>query len=221
MPLRDSVLSYHLACTCLQWQSTGIPCAHAIAFLLSYGEHPQIHCEQFLTLKAYRKTYAHSIRAPDADISIQQSMHSESESASDPKKLLPPHARRAAGRPRKRRIRSGVEGPFGTKRPKTCSRCKGVGYCKSTCDASILKIEEPHVSGDLLLVFKRFIDDWHYRKARTRSGGDLGAPTIMVSEDEGHFCNFARFTGHFCKNPNLICLTSEKSQSLAIQGSET
>ena len=55
----------------------------------------------------------------------------------DAQKVMPPHAQRRPGRPPKRRIRNGVEGPFGGKRQKRCSRCNELGYTIVTCDSSI------------------------------------------------------------------------------------
>ena len=43
-------------------------------------------------------------------------------------RVIAPHVRHQTGRPRKTRIRSGVEGPFGLKRPKKCGRCEELGY---------------------------------------------------------------------------------------------
>ena len=46
-----------MTCTCFQWQSTGIPCSHAIAAILACREDPQTYIQAFLSLDAYRYTY--------------------------------------------------------------------------------------------------------------------------------------------------------------------
>lgn len=133
-----------MTCTCFQWQSTGIPCAHAIAVILARKEDPQTYCYAFLSLDAYRKTYESSIHPPNADEAgtklFDNHLQSNSDSDNDQNpddKIKSPHANRAIGRPQKRRIRSGIEGPFGSKRQKKCSRCGGLGPARTTCDASI------------------------------------------------------------------------------------
>ena len=135
------------SCTCYQWQSTGIPCSHAIAAILGHREDPQAYVESFLTLDSYRKTYSNAIHPPNADENemrlstdplppLQGEDGAETAECED-NALLPPPARRAPGRPQKQRIRSGVEGPFGGKRVKRCSRCGGLGHTKTTCNATI------------------------------------------------------------------------------------
>ena len=52
-------------------------------------------------------------------------------------RIIGPHARRQPGRPKVNRIKSGVEGQFGAKRAKRCSRCGGLGHAVTTCDATI------------------------------------------------------------------------------------
>ena len=46
-----------MTCTCVEWQSTGIPCSHAIAVILFRKENPQTYAQAFLSLDAYCKTY--------------------------------------------------------------------------------------------------------------------------------------------------------------------
>src|SRR5205809_1603022 len=54
-----------------------------------------------------------------------------------PNIILPPHAWRQPGRPKTRRIHSGIEGPFGGKRVKRCRQCKQLAHAATTCEASI------------------------------------------------------------------------------------
>ena len=97
------------SCTCFQWQSTGIPCAHAIAAILGRREDPQAYVESFFTLEAYRKTSANAIHAPNADEIIVRTLsdplspshhsgsHDDSKSKANRDRILPPQARRAPG----------------------------------------------------------------------------------------------------------------------------
>ena len=43
----------YMTCTCFQWQSTGIPCSHAINVILQRRENPQTYVQAFLSLDAY------------------------------------------------------------------------------------------------------------------------------------------------------------------------
>jgi zinc finger SWIM domain-containing protein 3 len=138
-----------MACTCFQWQSTGIPCSHAIAVILKRKEDPQTYCQKFFSLDAYRNSYANAIHAPNADENQVRTFtedHGNLDGNLDSnldgnlggkQQIIPPHARCPPGRPQKRRIRNGVEGPFGKKRQKKCSRCGGYGHALTTCDAAI------------------------------------------------------------------------------------
>jgi hypothetical protein len=123
-------------CTCFQWQKTGLPCSHAIAAILSQKKDPQTFAQSFYTLDSYRKTYANPIFSPDADKADDIPTFEETSDSgiNEEDFLLPPHASRSIGRPRKKRIRSGVEGPFGNKRAKKCSNCGGLGHACTTCN---------------------------------------------------------------------------------------
>jgi len=130
-------------CTCFQWQSTGIPCAHTIAVILFSRHDPQTFTQNFFSLEGYRKTYANAILSPHADKLdnvpdfTQASNGDTTENNGEEGTLAPPHVRCPPGRPRVRRIRSGVEGPFGNKRAKRCGRCGGLGHTQVTCDSAV------------------------------------------------------------------------------------
>ena len=138
----------YMTCTCFQWQSTGIPCSHAIAAILMRKENPQTYVQAFLSLDAYRNIYANAIHSPNADqadrndettntpIAYMQ-MQDNYGGHNKEDRIVPPHACHQPGRPRVRRIKSGVEGPFIVKRAKKCSRCDGLGHVVTTCDATI------------------------------------------------------------------------------------
>ena len=127
-----------MTCTCVEWQSTGIPCLHTIAIILFRKENPQTYAQAFLSLDAYRKTYENAIfpleANPGNDTPVIFGQPSVNKNLNI---ILPPHARRQPVRPKTQRIRSGVEGPFEGKRAKRCGRCKQLGHAATTCDASI------------------------------------------------------------------------------------
>jgi len=117
-------------CTCshFQWQTTGYPCSHAIAILITNEQDPQLYTVPFFTLENYRSTYYAASFHPltgnytlplappripgkdeldDDDASDIDGMLDEEEEDKDV--LRPPSTRRPAGRPKKRRIQSNLE----------------------------------------------------------------------------------------------------------------
>ena len=45
-------------CSCRAWQSTGYPCSHALAIIITRKENPQQYAESFYSLNSFRQTYA-------------------------------------------------------------------------------------------------------------------------------------------------------------------
>ena len=76
-------------CTCLEWESTGIPCSHAIAAILFEKDNPQMYAKAFFSLDGYRRTYANAILAPDADLADNVSIFGSSNN-NHGDKLAPP-----------------------------------------------------------------------------------------------------------------------------------
>ena len=88
-----------------------------------HKENPQTYVQAFLSLDAYHNTYAnaiHSLNADQADrndkatnmpIAYMQ-MQDNYGGHNKEDRIVPPHACRQPGRPRVRRIKSVVEGPF-------------------------------------------------------------------------------------------------------------
>jgi hypothetical protein len=125
-------------CTCCSWQTSGIPCVHALAVSLNRGDDPQTYAHSFFQLNAYRGIYGNTIFPPNTDVAdtiatyMIPSDHESNNTDSD-EGLLPPHTRRAPGRPKKRRIRSGTEGGDRGKRVFRCGRCGKEGHSRRTC----------------------------------------------------------------------------------------
>ncbi|KAL8513715.1 hypothetical protein ACS0TY_012997 [Phlomoides rotata] len=101
-------------CSCHQWQVTGFPCAHAVAVIRRHSNSVFSHVNEcFYTVK-YRECYMHDLHPiPDT-----QRFEFQSTLA---KPILPPILKRAAGRPKKKRIPS-----YGEYRKKTKSCCPNV-----------------------------------------------------------------------------------------------
>src|SRR5579859_3106260 len=127
-------------CSCFIWQSSGIPCGHAISIILQQKADPQHYVESVFTIEAYKKTYEQPLFPlhlanvnGDARHDAQNSdseLESE-ESDDDTLDVLPPSTRHPPGRPKNRRIRGQHE--QGPKRVYTCTRCHLVGHSKATC----------------------------------------------------------------------------------------
>ncbi|WZZ30030.1 hypothetical protein YC2023_013431 [Brassica napus] len=124
-------------CLCRGWQLYGLPCAHAVAALLSCRQNVHRFTESCFTVATYRKTYSQTIH-PIPDKSLWREM-----SEGDPDVgragldvvINPPKSLRPAGRPRKRRARAEDRGRV--KRVVHCSRCNQTGHFRTTCAAPI------------------------------------------------------------------------------------
>ena len=135
-------------CSCHAWQTTGIPCEHALAILIALRLDPQAYTQPFFTLEFYRKTYENAIfhpllgnyQFPLIEMLENASEIDDNEEQSDEESLLPPNTRRPSGRPQKRWIRGGMDQNRYNKAPRRqnrCGRCKGLGHSKKTCVEAI------------------------------------------------------------------------------------
>src|SRR5436190_2684729 len=106
-----------MTCTCFQWQSTGIPCSHAIAAILVCREDPQTYVQAFLSLDAYRHTYTatiHTLNADKADGNesngdnaiIAPAAYLQDNDDIKENRIICPYACRQPGRPRVNGIKS-------------------------------------------------------------------------------------------------------------------
>src|SRR5579859_1566069 len=129
-------------CSCRVWQSTGVPCGHALAVLCGHGYDPNTYTKPFFTLNYFRKTYQNAIFHPLTGDYTQPLSDSDDDiediSDIDEDTLLPPSTRRPTGRPKKRRIRGAMETNDGVTRCQNrCGRCKAIGHTRRTCREAI------------------------------------------------------------------------------------
>ncbi|CAA0828636.1 Unknown protein [Striga hermonthica] len=129
-------------CLCRGWQLYGLPCAHAVAALLSCRQNVHRFTESCFTVAAYRKTYSQTIHpVPDKTLwrEVEESAadhHPEGNSlALSAVVINPPKSLRPPGRPRKKRVRAEDRGRM--KRVVHCSRCNQTGHFRTTCAAPI------------------------------------------------------------------------------------
>lgn len=127
-------------CLCRGWQLYGLPCAHAVAALLSCRQQVHRFTESCFTVATYRKTYSQTIH-PVPDKSLwAETLRVEGEdpnasSALSEVLINPPKSLRPPGRPRKKRVRAEDRGRV--KRVVHCSRCNQTGHFRTTCAAPI------------------------------------------------------------------------------------
>ncbi|KAK7376275.1 hypothetical protein VNO78_34738 [Psophocarpus tetragonolobus] len=124
-------------CLCRGWQLYGLPCAHAVAALLSCRQNVHRFTESCFTVATYRKTYSQTIH-PIPDKSLWKELSEGDVNAS--KAIVevvinPPKSLRPPGRPRKKRVRAEDRGRV--KRVVHCSRCNQTGHFRTTCAAPI------------------------------------------------------------------------------------
>ncbi|XP_010513649.1 PREDICTED: uncharacterized protein LOC104789687 [Camelina sativa] len=121
-------------CSCNEFQSLNIPCAHAVAAATPLG----ISIDTFVDVAYYEETIRHSYAErvyPIPSVSGKSSVGSTSGTRGD---LNPPFARRPPERPKIIRILS--RGEFKRPRRKStrkCSRCCHTGHNKASCKNAI------------------------------------------------------------------------------------
>lgn len=123
-------------CLCRGWQLYGLPCAHAVAALLSCRQNVHRFTESCFTVATYRKTYSQTIH-PIPDKTLWKELSEGDPNGSKPAEILinPPKSLRPPGRPRKKRVRAEDRGRV--KRVVHCSRCNQTGHFRTTCAAPI------------------------------------------------------------------------------------
>ncbi|CAK8572318.1 unnamed protein product [Lathyrus sativus] len=123
-------------CLCRGWQLYGLPCAHAVAALLSCRQNVHRFTESCFTVATYRKTYSQTIH-PIPDKSLWKELSEGDSNASQALEVIinPPKSLRPLGQPRKKRVRAEDRGRV--KRVVHCSRCNQTGHFRTTCAAPI------------------------------------------------------------------------------------
>ena len=127
---RHSVDLANHKCSCREWQLTGKPCRHALAWILSNrGLNIGDYVHQYYSVAKFRAAYEGRVEAmpdrsqwPTVDLGF---------------KVYPPLLGRSAGRPRKQRIRGCLE-KKATKKKVRCSRCKDFGHFTKTCQMPVV-----------------------------------------------------------------------------------
>jgi hypothetical protein len=119
-------------CSCRQWQISGLPCIHALYFITTLkGQAGSIqeYVHEYYSVARFKATYEHVLPALEGK---------QQWDIVDPGfKLCAPVLKRAAGRPRKSRIRPRSEGgKFGARR-RNCTRCGGTGHFAKFCDNAL------------------------------------------------------------------------------------
>lgn len=112
-------------CSCRQWQLTGKPCKHALAWILSNRgtEIPQF-VHDYYSVAKFRAAYEVRVEPmPDRSDWPQVELGF---------KVWPPKLGRAPGRPKKLRIRGCLE-KNATKKKVKCKRCGEKGHLAKTC----------------------------------------------------------------------------------------
>ncbi|CAA2983250.1 uncharacterized protein LOC111377493 isoform X1 [Olea europaea subsp. europaea] len=147
-------------CLCRGWQLYGLPCAHAVAALLSCRQNVHRFTESCFTVATYRKTYSQTIHPipdktlwkelvegdpnaikavthPIPDKTLWKELAEGDPNASKAITIVvnPPKSLRPPGRPRKKRVRAEDHGRV--KRVVHCSRCNQTGHFRTTCAAPI------------------------------------------------------------------------------------
>ncbi|WVZ79860.1 hypothetical protein U9M48_027388 [Paspalum notatum var. saurae] len=122
-------------CSCGAWQMTGLPCVHGIAFIGTRRVDLEDFVDKYYSVEKFKAAYA-SYVCPLPD-------KTQWEPVNTGFKLLPPLLKRAAGRPRTRRIVGVEEGGSGTKRRQACKRCGGLGHLQKTCNETVLDPDAP------------------------------------------------------------------------------
>ena len=115
-------------CTCREWQVSGKPCVHALAFITSVrGLHIESFVDECYSVDKFTAAYAPRIPSLTDMSQWPQSAHGFF--------LYPPILKRSAGRPRNTRYKGGSEGRGTGKRSgsQKCPICKNFGHRWKTC----------------------------------------------------------------------------------------
>jgi len=116
-------------CTCRQWQVTGKPCPHALAFITSQ-RNPSMeqYLHEYYSVKCFKLAYAGDIPCmPDKSRWAKVDLGF---------KVLPPLTKRTRGRQRKNRLKGCLEKGKGKWKVK-CKRCGELGHRQTSSKCSL------------------------------------------------------------------------------------
>ncbi|CAO2192305.1 unnamed protein product, partial [Urochloa humidicola] len=125
--------------SCRHWQVTGLPCPHAIAFIGSRRFNLEDFVDEYYSVEKFKAAYSSSV-CPMTD-------KSEWEKVDMGFKLWPPLLKKAAGRPRIRRIVGVEEGGSSSKGRRACKRCGQLGHMQKTCNETVFDPDAPPAAG--------------------------------------------------------------------------
>ena len=122
-------------CSCNRWQITGLPCTHALCFINSLrNKSAEDYIDDYYSVDVFKKAYAGIVMPmtdrnqwPKVDMGF---------------KLWPPILKRAAGRPRTRRMKGAEEGGR-TSGMRQCKRCGQFGHMMKTCNETVYDSDAP------------------------------------------------------------------------------
>ncbi|MCL7030407.1 hypothetical protein MKW94_010091 [Papaver nudicaule] len=126
---------YQRGCSCKGWQLYGIPCAHAVAVLVSCRQNVRRFTESCFTAASYQKTYSQTLHPVPDKALWKESSDDAANPAAEVLLIKPPKSLTPPGRPRKKRVRAEDRGSV--KRVVHCSRCNQTGHFRTTCAAPI------------------------------------------------------------------------------------
>lgn len=115
-------------CSCLAWQMSGIPCAHACAAIKLVHGNVYEFVDDCYKLATQQKIYASMMRP----VATHDCPHPQSPTVTSMLTetfLKPPTTKRRPGRPKRKRI----ESQFQDKRSYHCGRCNEAGHTVKTC----------------------------------------------------------------------------------------
>lgn len=119
-------------CSCRRWQIYGIPCAHAVAALLSCGEDPRLYAHECFSVTKYLETYSQRIHPiPDRSQWSSSCSGLRGPGYKSDAILRPPRIRRPPGRPKMKILK--MESLKRPKRIVQCGRCHLLGHSQKKC----------------------------------------------------------------------------------------
>jgi hypothetical protein len=126
---RFVVRLHERTCTCIEWQVSGIPCSHAIAFITSLDNaHLENYVDSFYSVQKFRAAYEQEIPVVPNKSLWPQSNHGFF--------MHPPLLKSTAGRRKNERYKGSAEGTSTTSKRKghhQCPICKGYGHHWHKC----------------------------------------------------------------------------------------